>query len=312
MKDRVTPSKAIVRYVYLYRYLHILLLLSTACSPLCQAFSGSLPDEERGPFSRRDLIWKAPIGALATYGYGRLVYNAFSVQGIKYPSSHEDRVAATLETAIAAGSREWKGDAYRILEVGIGTDCRVARRGLYAKGLEELSNNRGISEVEVFGVDLQLPRESTVQEARRILSKTGPNIQLQVGKGDITSSLAFPDGYFDTILCCLTLCSVTDPENSLRELKRLLRPNGGTFGYVEHVAVNPNEEDRSFLELQQVWLDPFQQRLADNCHLHRYTEDTIQMIFGGNSHLIENERFFVDSMWPVSCQARGIVQRSVA
>ena len=138
-------------------------------------------------------------------------------------------------------------------------------------------------------------------------------IDLQAQKVDITTELPYPNGYFDAALCCLTLCSVSDQTLALTELHRVIRPNGGTFGYVEHVAVNPSEEDRKFLEFQQRLLDPLQQIVADNCHLHRYTEDTIAGIFGigdeNKAEQLQKERFYVDSMWPISCQCCGVVQR---
>ncbi len=109
-------------------------------------------------------------------------------------------------------------------------------------------------------------------------------------------------------------------------MNRLLNPDGGTFGYVEHVAVrleNESEQDRSFLELEQRYLDPLQQAVAHNCHLHRDTDRVIAEVFKtsnendggitarqarGQGDLLQSERFFVDDMWPVSCQCSGIVK----
>jgi hypothetical protein len=104
----------------------------------------------------------------------------------------------------------------------------------------------------------------------------------------------------------------------LQEMKRLLRPDGGTLGYVEHVAVD-EQESYKFLEGQQKILDPLQQAVAHNCHLHRYTEQAIDTTFGSqqsgephrSSERLQNERFIVDSMWPVSCQCCGVIQRTL-
>ena len=286
--------------------------------------------------SRRDLFWKAPLGAVATYAYGRLAVNAFSVQGIKYPAAHEERLESILTTSLlAAGSptatsptSSTTNRAYRILEIGIG-NCRIIRRGLYKAGLDQLAAQKGnIRRVEVTGVDLELPQPSAVDEARRILQSSASaslkQIDLSVHVGDITQKLPYPDGYFDSILCCLTLCSVSNQVPALEETKRLLRPDGGTFAYLEHVAVSPEEKsERSFLEFQQRLLDPLQQVVADNCHLHRYTEDAILSAFDINTTTslgkaaarasrLEHERFYVDSMWPVSCQCCGVIQRTLA
>jgi hypothetical protein len=92
-------------------------------------------------------------------------------------------------------------------------------------------------------------------------------------------------------------------------MKRLLRP-GGTLGYVEHVAVEPDEPYR-FLEWQQEVLNPLQQAVADNCHLHRYTPEAIQSVFtSADSSSLQQERFLVDNMWPVSCQCCGVIQKN--
>eukprot|EP00957_Ditylum_brightwellii_P030283 2293379-Ditylum_brightwellii.AAC.1 len=65
-------------------------------------------------------------------------------------------------------------------------------------------------------------------------------------------------------------------------MNRVLNSNGGTFGYVEHVAVRVDDDSKNddsrprwsyeFLERQQQTLDPLQQAVADNCHLHRNTD----------------------------------------
>jgi SAM-dependent methyltransferase len=212
------------------------------------------------------------------------------------------------------------------LEVGIGTDCRLIRRGFYDSAFQQLFND-ATTAVELTGVDVQLPTDDVVLAARRRLDRLGstagsstdtkiPRVNLQLQRASITDSLSFPDGYFDAVVCCLTLCSVTDQEAALREIKRLVRPDGGTFGYVEHVAVN-KEEPYRFLEAQQTVLDPLQHAVADNCHLHRYTEQAIDAVFGlqpasNSSTLLQHERFLVDNMWPVSCQSCGVIQRIAA
>ena len=175
----------------------------------------------------------------------------------------------------------------RVLEVGIGSEWRVGRRGLYQSGLRDLLS-KDVSSVEITGIDVSIPKPDIIKDAtRRIASfpsedATEPSrlrVDVKAVQGSITSKLdQFPDGYFDCVLCFLTLCSVEDQAVAVQEMKRLVRPNGGTFGYVEHVAVDPDEPYR-LLELQQTVLDPLQQIVADNCHLHRYTEQTISDVF---------------------------------
>ena len=254
--------------------------------------------------SRRDALWKLPLGATLTYTYGKLIYNALSVQDISYPPAHEERVQSTiLRTLLEAPTSDKK---LRVLEVGIGTDCRVLRRGLYNKAFEKLAE-KGIQQVQLTGVDLKLPKEKIILEAQQRASVDNLQLDLNIIENSISSRLPYLNESFDAIVCCLTLCSVDDQIAALQEMKRLLRPDGGTLGYVEHVAVNEDEPYR-FLEWQQKTLDPLQQALADNCHLHRYTERTISEVFDDTCFL-HQERFLIGSMWPVSSQCCGVIQR---
>ena len=106
------------------------------------------------------------------------------------------------------------------------------------------------------------------------------------------------------------LCSVHDQQTSLKEIKRLLNRTNAFFGYVEHVAVDLDRDvgqDKSFLEWQQRTLDPLQQAVAHNCHLHRATDEEITKVFESYEVLLQ-DRFFVDDMWPVSCQSMGVLK----
>lgn len=298
--------------------------LFCCCSP-CRALLprlnnevlSSLPkagDKRDAASSRRDFLWKVPIGAVGTYAYGRLVYNALAVNGNKYPPVHDDRVASTVARTLTTAATGKYNDPLRVLEVGIGTEARLIQRGLYDPAIRQLSET--ITKVDLVGLDLRLPSARVRNAAEAKLNLLGQNegvgMSFQLVDGSITTRLPFNDGYFDAIVCCLTLCSVDDPEAAVREMRRLLRPEGGTLGYVEHVAVDINDKSHRFLDWQQQLLDPFQQLLVDNCHLHRFTENTISSVLGVDSNearLLQEERFFVDSMWPVSCQACGVVQR---
>ena len=269
---------------------------------------------------RRDVLWKVPLGGLLAYSYGRLAYNAFSVQGIKYPEKHENRVVRTIAEAFSQSTKynlsDERKETLRVLEVGIGSDCRIARRGLYDEAIRELGRN-GVRNFELTGIDLKSPSISVLKEAQENLETSASHVDgplavdLRFVLGTISKQTPFSSGYFDCIICCLTLCSVDDPVASVEEMKRLLRPSGGTLGYVEHVAVDPNEPYR-FLDWQQRKLDRVQQAVADNCHLHRESSKIIAAVMLNNdesSYQEKEERFLVDSMWPVSMQSCGVVQR---
>ena len=291
------------------------------------AVAFSQPQQNDSPLSalsdisRRD-YWKISLGVVGAVGYGKLVGDSLSriAQGIERPVLHEERVEQAITRAIvesALSNTRNSQEPFRILEVGIGTDIRLIRRGFYKRGLEDLAR-RQISKVELTGVDPMQPSKATIEKATDILSQEtrdlSTRVQFDTVSGDIEAGLStlFPAGYFDVVVCVLTLCSVTNQQAAIQEMKRLVRPNGGTFGYVEHVAVNPDEPYR-LLEWQQELFDPLQQKLADNCHLHRYTENAIDEVFGasdeyGTGVRLQQERFLVNDMWPVTCQTSGVIQ----
>jgi ubiquinone/menaquinone biosynthesis C-methylase UbiE len=277
--------------------------------------------------SRRELL-TVPIAAGGAVFYGKLLSDAtkkLTRGDLVYPDSHERRVKSTISEAILASipqaqnninkdaTNDGIGRPLRILEVGIGKDCRVIRRGLYNDAFAGVSS-RGVTDIDLIGLDIVSPTTGALERAKDVLLQKVENDRADVSfefvKGSLTSRLDFRDGYFDCVICTLTLCSVDDQIAALNEIKRVLRKDGGSFGYIEHVAVNPDEPYR-LLEFQQLAFDGWQQIVADNCHLHRFTEDNIYSVFGvsdGTSRIISKERFLVDEMWPVSCQTSGVIK----
>lgn len=81
--------------------------------------------------------------------------------------------------------------------------------------------------------------------------------------------LPFADASFDTVVTCLTLCSVDDPPQVLAEIRRVLRP-GGQFLFLEHVLSDDADRRR-----WQVRLTPLQKIVGVGCHLDR---DTAAMV----------------------------------
>jgi ubiquinone/menaquinone biosynthesis C-methylase UbiE len=84
--------------------------------------------------------------------------------------------------------------------------------------------------------------------------------------------LPFEDASMDAALSTWTLCTIADPIQALREVRRVLRP-GGMLHFVEHGRA-PDERVRRW----QARLNLMQNRLACGCHLDRDIPALIQAV----------------------------------
>ena len=76
-------------------------------------------------------------------------------------------------------------------------------------------------------------------------------------------ALPFEDASADAVLCTWSLCSIPDPVQAAREVRRVLRP-GGQLHFAEHGKA----PDAGVLTWQRR-LNPVQKRFAAGCHLDR-------------------------------------------
>ena len=74
-----------------------------------------------------------------------------------------------------------------------------------------------------------------------------------------------PDHSFDTVVSSLVLCSVSDQQQTIDELFRVLRP-GGRLLFLEHVIATDHKSIR-----WQKFYEPVWRRCSGNCHLTRDT-----------------------------------------
>lgn len=81
--------------------------------------------------------------------------------------------------------------------------------------------------------------------------------------------LDFIDKTFDSVVATLVFCTIPDPVNALKEIKRVCKPDGKIL-FFEHVKMK-----HPFLVRMQNTLTPFWKWICDGCHLNR---DTLQLI----------------------------------
>jgi ubiquinone/menaquinone biosynthesis C-methylase UbiE len=115
---------------------------------------------------------------------------------------------------------------------------------------------------KVERVEAVEPSEAMLTLARGRLSSAPVPIQLTQAPAE---ALPFPDASFDSVVVTLVLCSVSDPERSLREVWRVLKP-GGTLHLLEHVRA----QGKAASWLQDAMV-PLTTRFGGNCHWNRET-----------------------------------------
>jgi ubiquinone/menaquinone biosynthesis C-methylase UbiE len=128
-----------------------------------------------------------------------------------------DRIEAMSEKRFKPWrERLWKQARGNVLEVGVGTGKNVP---YYPSG------------ARVTGIDLA---DQMLKRARERARELGVRVDLR--EGDV-QALAFPDRTFDTIAATFVFCSVPDPVRGLRELGRVVKPEGQIL-LLEHMRIN--------------------------------------------------------------------------
>lgn len=119
----------------------------------------------------------------------------------------------------------------RVLEIGVGTG---------------LSLDRYAPDVEVTGIDVST---EMLDKARRKVAERGLANVVRISEMD-ARALAFPDGYFDTVVAMHVISVVPEPEKVMEEMARVCKP-GGEVLIVGHFA-----RDTGFLAALERLLAP--------------------------------------------------------
>ena len=147
-----------------------------------------------------------------------------------------------------------------VLEVGAGTGFNLPRYRRVARVVAIEPDPRYRRRLQARAHYAQVPAE--VVDAR-------------------AETLPFADHSFDRVVTSICLCSVADPQATLAEIHRVLRP-GGSLAFLEHVRGTGR------LGRWQDRLTPLQRRLAEGCNRNRDTHAAIQ---AADFHIEAAERF---------------------
>ena len=143
--------------------------------------------------------------------------------------------------------RALRGAYGRVLELGFGSGLNLP---FYPAAVESLT-----------GVDPALLGRHLA--ADRISASPFPVAFSELAMHESGSRIDASDRSFDTVVTTWTLCTVPDAERALRELRRVLKPDG-VYLFVEHGRA-PTRGVAFFQDM----LTPFQKLLAGGCHLNR-------------------------------------------
>ena len=139
-----------------------------------------------------------------------------------------------------------KGD---VLEIGIGSGLNLPYYSTQVK--------------RVLGVDPSLELQ---QMARK---RTQNHVHVEFLSQSAEMELPLPDESIDTIVITWTLCSIPKPDEALRQMRRVLKPEGQLI-FIEH----GRSRDSSVVAWQDR-LTPAWKHIAGGCHLNRKVDELV-------------------------------------
>jgi SAM-dependent methyltransferase len=159
-----------------------------------------------------------------------------------------DSMASGMEKKVFAELRRKLVESAhgRVLDVGAGTGANLPHY-----------RSHQITELVLLDVDSGMLDRAT-QKAAGLAMK----IAFRIGSAE---DLPFEDGVFDSVVFTLSLCTIPDPAQALREAKRVLTADGKLL-VLEHVRARDAGMARWQGRINPIWM-----LVASGCHLDRDT-----------------------------------------
>ena len=139
-----------------------------------------------------------------------------------------------------------------VLEVGFGTGRNLA---YYGAGIEKLTGLDPLNTHGVRAVEERIARAS---------------FQVERAQHPSLDCLPFGAGHFDCIVSTWTLCSIREPLQALREMRRVLKP-GGRYLFIEHGRSPSPRTERWQDRLNPIW-----RCLMDGCNINRRIDRLVE------------------------------------
>jgi ubiquinone/menaquinone biosynthesis C-methylase UbiE len=137
-----------------------------------------------------------------------------------------------------------------VLEVGIGSGLNLP---FYSAEVRR-----------VYGVE---PSAELQKIARKSIASQATKVEFLSQSAE--DDLPLSDMSIDTVVMTWTLCSIPDPLKALRQMKRVLKPNGHLI-FIEH-----GRAPDSRVAAWQDQLTPLWKRIGGGCHLNRKIDELL-------------------------------------
>ncbi len=166
----------------------------------------------------------------------------------------------------------------KVLEIGIGTGRNLP-----------FYNGRQIESLQ--GLD---PAAQMNAQARRRARQARLEVDLLTLSAE---TIPADDASYDTVVCTFTLCTIPDPVRALREMRRVLKPDGQLL-FCEHGRAPEGSVQRWQDRLTPLW-----KPIAGGCHLNR---DVREMLRAGGFKTVEIAASYLKGPKPMVYVTRGV------
>lgn len=154
-----------------------------------------------------------------------------------------------------------------VLEIGFGTGANLP---YYPKNVKK-----------IVAVDSNAAMRALARKREKAL---GIEVEHHI---EDAARLPFKTGKFDSVVTSWTLCSVREVEKALREIRRVLKPEGKFF-FLEHGA----SPDKRVHRLQKL-LNPVNKTIAGGCQL---TRDMAELVRNAGFEMENLQQFYIDKV----------------